>query len=353
MASRDSDDFDSAASSPSGVLLIQTGTPQAPTKSALRSYLAEFLSDPRVIEWPRWLWLPLLHGIILRVRPGRVAPKYEKIWTERGSPLLITLRDIASKLERLLQDQLDFPVQVSVGMRYGQPSIQDGLRELRAMGIWRIMVLPLFPQYSAVTTASAYDAVFAELRTWRRLPEVHAIMTYHNHPAYIHALTTSICELWDQHGQPDRLLFSYHGIPKSYSERGDPYVDMCLETTRLVAEKLGTQPVGVQTAFQSRFGREEWSQPYTDDVLQEWGRNGVENAHVICPGFSVDCLETMHEIAVEGREIFHRAGGKGFHHIPALNDSAAHIQSLAAIVSPHIGDFDFHKARQASIQTGG
>jgi len=319
-----------------GVLLINSGTPQFPTTTALRKYHAEFLSDPRVVDWPRWFWLPLLHLIILRTRPRKAAGKYREIWTDRGSPLLSATQEVGSKLEALLQEQIGLPAYVALGMRYGHPSIREGLRALRTDGASKIILLPLFPQYSNVTTASAYDAALAELATWQDPPEVGTIDKYYDHPSYIRAIVESILEFWDEHGEPERLLFSYHGLPISYANKGDPYGAQCLETTQLVVEQLGSPKVEIHTAFQSRFGPQEWLKPYTDELLRSWAREGAKRVHVLCPGFSADCLETLHEIGIEARQDFRRSGGGDFRYIPALNAHPAHIKALVDILEPHL-----------------
>jgi protoporphyrin/coproporphyrin ferrochelatase len=335
-----------------GILLVNSGTPQSPTTAALRNYHAEFLSDPRVIDWPRWLWLPLLHLIILRSRPRKVAQKYQEIWTEHGSPLLNTTQEAGSKLEALLQEQIGLPAHVTIGMRYGQPSIREGLRALRTKGASRIILLPLFPQYSKVTTASAYDAASEELATWRHAPEVRTIDKYYDHPSYIRAIKESILEFWDEHGEPDRLLFSYHGIPMSYANKGDPYGGHCMETTQLVMRQICSPNVEIQTAFQSRFGPHEWLMPYTDELLRSWARDGAKRVHVLCPGFAADCLETLHEIGIEAREDFCRSSGGEFRYIPALNARPAHIRALADILKPHLADPAYRETSQLANELG-
>jgi len=336
MTSQDKSSKKSPHNARMGILLINAGSPQAPTTAALRIFLAEFLSDHRVIHWPRWLWWPLLHLVILRFRPRRVASKYQLIWTDQGSPLLVTSLAIARKLETALQDLSTNPISVTIGMRYGQPSIPAGLRELRDKGVDRLLLLPLFPQYSAVTTASAYDVVFNELGHWSMMPEIHAISGYHGQKGYIRALAESIDEFLSEYGKPDRLLFSYHGIPESYTQAGDPYGDLCLETTESVVQELNSTNVSYKTAFQSRFGPEEWLQPYSDVLLEEWGKESDGSVYVICPGFSIDCLETLHEIDIEARQLFQKNGAKSFRYIPALNDYARHIQALVEIVQPFL-----------------
>lgn len=318
-----------------GVLLVNLGTPDAPTIPAVRRYLAEFLSDPRVVELPRPLWWLILHGVILRVRPARSAHAYQSVWSEQGSPLLHFSRRQASALQSLLSTRLPGPVRVELAMRYGNPSIPSALATLRAANVRRLLVLPLYPQYSGSTTASVIDAVGDELRTWRWVPELRFVTHYHDDPAYIAALAEGIREHWGQHGQPDRLLFSFHGIPKDYFLNGDPYHCQCQKTARLTAEALGLPRERWHLSFQSRVGTKEWLRPYTDEVLKEWGAAGMNNVQVLCPGFSADCLETLEEIAVENRDYFVKAGGRGYAYIPALNDRPAHLDMMAGLVRRH------------------
>ncbi len=315
-----------------GVLMVNLGTPDSPATADVRRYLAEFLSDPRVIEMPRLLWKAILHGVILRIRPRRSAHAYQQVWTERGSPLL----DISQRQANALQQALDGyeagKVKVVLAMRYGSPSVRRGLAELRAANCRRVLVLPMYPQYSATTTASVFDAVTSELRSWRWVPELRFVNQYHDDAAYIEALADSIRRYRDENGTADRLLFSFHGIPKDYFLNGDPYYCHCQKTARLVAEKLGMQADQWQLTFQSRVGAKEWLKPYTDHTLKEWGAEGVGSVQVVCPGFSADCLETLEEIAVENRDYFLQAGGREYAYIPALNDDAGHISTLAELV---------------------
>jgi len=316
----------------SGVLLTNTGTPDSPTAAALRRFLAQFLSDRRVIETARWLWLPILHGVILNTRPHRSARLYQRIWTPQGSPLLLTTKRLAEGIYQALQSINDLPIKVAIGMRYGSPSIADGLRSLLEQGAGHILVFPLFPQYSATTTASALDGVFAELKTWRALPELRTRTGYHDHPAYIIALSQSIQGHWEKLGKSDRLLFSFHGIPERYAQDGDPYPQQCQTTARLVAQHLGLADNSWQISYQSRFGPQTWLGPKTDETLAEWGAAGTRRVSVVCPGFSADCLETLYEIDIEARKVFLEAGGSHFSHIPALNDHPAHIQALTDVI---------------------
>jgi ferrochelatase len=318
------------------VLVTNLGTPDAPTPAAVRRYLAEFLSDPRVIEVPRWLWRIILHGVILRVRPRRSAEAYHKVWTPEGSPLLVIARRQAAALQAALSARLPGPVRVALGMRYGTPSIASALRELQAAGVRRLLVLPLYPQYSASTTGSTFDAVAAELARWRWLPELRVVTQYHDDPGYVSALAASLREAWAAGGEPERVLFSFHGLPRRYFEAGDPYHCACQKTARLVAEALHLPHERWALSFQSRVGREEWLRPYTDLLLKEWGAAGVKRVHVACPGFSADCLETLEEIDQQNRDFFLAAGGEAFHYVPALNDRADHVAALAGLVARHV-----------------
>lgn len=315
-----------------GVLVVNMGTPDSPKIADVRRYLREFLSDPRLVELPRPLWWLILHGIILRLRPRRVAQAYQRIWGTGESPLLTTSLRQAAALQHVLEKRGSSAVQVMLAMRYGSPSIATGLTALRRTGVRRILVLPLYPQYSATTTGSVFDAVTAELRTWRWVPELRFVHQYHDTSAYITAIRESIRNYWLKHGEPDRLLFSFHGIPKAYFLAGDPYYCHCYKTARLVAEQLELGEGRWQISFQSRFGPQEWLTPYTNQQLQTWGAARVGRVHVICPGFAADCLETLDEIAVENRERFLAAGGREYGYIPALNDDSSHIDALADVV---------------------
>lgn len=315
-----------------GVLLTNLGTPDAPTRAAVKNYLAEFLSDPRVIEAPRILWWIVLHGFILRFRPGRSANNYKKIWTDEGSPLLVIAKKQASTIQALLDEQSPNKYKVVLAMRYGQPSIKAGLEELRQVNARQILVFPLYPQYSATTTASTFDAVSEKLKTWRWLPELKMINHYHDNPGYIDALSESITEHWNKFGKPEKLLFSFHGIPKIYFDAGDPYYCECHKTARLVAEKLKLTEDRWILTFQSRFGPKQWLQPYTDVTLKQLASSGIKSVNIICPGFSADCLETLEEINIQNRNIFLQAGGEEFSYISALNDRPSHTRTLAKII---------------------
>jgi ferrochelatase len=319
-----------------GILLVNLGTPDAPTAAAVRRYLAEFLSDPRVVAIPKLIWQIILHGIVLRVRPKRKAEDYKRIWTESGAPLLSISRRQQAALNERLQSRLQGQVHVALAMRYGNPSIASVLKALRQKNVQRLLVFPLYPQYSATTTASIFDAVTGELQRWRWIPELRFIQRYHHYPDYIRVLSESIRVFRQQTGEAQKLLFSFHGIPKDYYQAGDPYPDECQATANRVVEQLGLSKDQWLLAFQSRFGAQEWVKPYTMDTLKQWGSEGVESVQVVCPAFSVDCLETLEEIAEENRDVFLQAGGKHYAYIPALNDSHDHIQLLTDLVCRHI-----------------
>jgi len=320
-----------------GVLLVNLGTPNSPSKADVRRYLKEFLWDPRVVEVARPVWWMVLNGIILNTRPKRSAKAYAKVWTEEGSPLLVISRHQREALQTTLDNRLDVPVHVTLAMRYGNPSIEAGLEELRAAGARRVLVLPLYPQYSATTTASIFDAVTAELRRWRWLPELRFINHYHDDPAYIAALADSVRRYQAEHGAPDKLLLSFHGIPQDYFHKGDPYHCECHKTGRLLAEALGLEEHQWQLTFQSRLGPKDWLKPYTDETLRHLPDQGVKKVQVICPGFSADCLETLEEIALENKATFLSAGGKEYGYIPCLNAEPDHMGMLADLVIRHAG----------------
>jgi len=319
-----------------GVLLVNLGTPQEPTAKGLRPYLRQFLSDPRVIEWPAWLWKPILNGIVLLVRPKKSAKLYASIWTEDGSPLLVYSQSIVDQLQAALQPTWGDAIQVELAMRYGRPSIKEKLEKMRQNNVQRILILPLFPQYSATTTATIYDVVFDELRRWRWSPELRTITGYHDHPLYIEGLAAGIKRYWQENGRADRLLYSFHGIPQSYFDKGDPYHCFCHKTARLVSERLDLNRDQYEVCFQSRFGPEEWLQPYTDKTLEKWAHDGLASVDTICPGFAVDCLETLEEMDEQNRELFLEAGGKQYHYVPCLNDGPAQMTLIQALVNTNL-----------------
>ncbi len=319
-----------------GVLLANLGTPSAPTARALRAYLREFLSDPRVVELPRWKWLPILYLFVLTVRPRRSAALYRRIWWPEGSPLWVIGQRQGQGLEIRLRAALPYPVFVRLAMRYGQPSIPEGLRELAALGCRRILIFPLYPQYASATTGSTLEAAFRELASWRWVPEVRTVVSYHDHPGYIQALANAIGEFWKEKGPAEKLLFSFHGIPLAGFLAGDPYFCHCQKTARLVAETLGLPSDRWEVAFQSKFGRDPWLEPATIERVEALGRERLASLDVVCPGFAADCLETLEEIAITNAEAFHRAGGGRFRYVPALNDRPDHLDALADIARQHV-----------------
>lgn len=319
-----------------GVLVVNLGTPDAPTTSAVRRYLREFLWDPRVVEYPRWLWWLILNLVILVVRPAKSAHAYREVWTEAGSPLLCHSRDIAAALQSKLSERLQGNVSVALAMTYGNPSIEAGLNELHAAGARRIIVLPLYPQYSGTTTASVFDAVFAALSKRRWVPELRLINHYHDEPGYISAAAASIREHWQEHGRGEHLVYSFHGLPEGNLHKGDPYHCHCLKTARLISESLDLEEGSWTVAFQSRVGREEWLKPYTEDLLEQFGANKMGRVDVVCPGFAVDCLETLEEIALRYAEVFVCAGGGELRYVPALNARADHVAFLTELLEAHV-----------------
>jgi ferrochelatase len=318
------------------VLLVNLGTPDAPTPRAVRRYLKQFLSDPRVIEIPRALWLLILHGFVLNSRPKKSARKYATIWTSEGSPLRVHTERQARLLRGHFGLQVPMPLTVDFAMRYGEPSIAGALARLKSEGCERVLVLPMYPQYAASTTASAVDQVAGFLRRTRNVPEIRLVKHFHDHPSYIGALASLVQEHWRRSGRPDKLIMSFHGLPRFTLARGDPYHCECHKTAHLLADKLELAESHWQIAFQSRFGRAEWLEPYTASTLAGYGRDGLRRVDVICPGFVADCLETLEEIGVEGRKIFLGAGGREFHLLPCLNERDDWIRALADIARQHL-----------------
>ena len=321
-----------------GILLVNLGTPDAPTATAVRRYLAEFLWDPHVVGIPRPLWWLILHGYVLRVRPARSARAYAKIWTDAGSPLLLHSQDIATRLqlsfaEKSLEETLSGDVQVALGMSYGKPSLQSALDKLLDGGARRIVVLPLYPQYSSTTTASVKDAVDQLLSNSHSSPDLHFVSNYHDAPGYIAALANSIREYWERNGRGDKLLMSFHGVPQQTVQDGDPYHDQCLETASLLAAALDLNGDDGIVTFQSRLGRGEWLRPYTDETITALGSSGLQNLDIVCPGFAADCLETLEEIAMQNSETFKAAGGEALNYIPALNARDDHVAFLAQLAA--------------------
>ena len=317
-----------------GVLIANLGTPDAPTPAAVRRFLAEFLWDPRVVEAPRWLWWLALNGVILRVRPRKSARAYREIWTEAGSPLLVNSRALTAAVRERLSPDLN--ATVALGMSYGSPSIPSALDQLRREGARRLVVLPLYPQYSGTTTASVFDRVTRELQQWRAVPALDFVTDYHDEPAYIDALSASIAEHWRAHGSASHLLFSFHGIPQRYTRGGDPYYRQCLETARLIRTRLGLAEETSTISFQSQVGREEWLRPYTDETLIRFAKEGRRRVTVVCPGFAADCLETLEEIALRNRATFLANGGEHYDYVPALNASPTHAEFLARLIERRV-----------------
>ena len=323
------------------VLLVNLGTPQAPTPTAVRHYLAEFLSDPRVVEIPRLVWWPILHGVILRTRPRKSAAMYASIWTPQGSPLAVWTAAQAQGLQAAL-DGAGHRVLVRPAMRYGQPSIPAQLDALRAAGATRVLVLPLYPQYAAATTASVGDKVMQWAQRARRVPELRFVSIYHDDPGYIEALASQVRRHWVANGSAERLLLSFHGLPRRSLDLGDPYHCQCQKTARLLGEALALEPAQLLVTFQSRFGRAKWLQPYTEPTLVGLARQGLKSVDVMCPGFVADCLETLEEIDQEARAAFLAAGGTEFRYIPCLNDGADWIAALTAIAERHLQGWPTH-----------
>ena len=330
-----SPDFQHDSAERIGILLVNSGTPEAATAPAVRRFLRRFLSDPRVVELPRLLWLPILYGLVLPLRPARIARKYRRIWSDAGSPLRALTEQLRTALAATLARQVLAPLSVELGMLYSPPSVPEALGRLRASGAQRILVVPLFPQYCGATTGAVYDQVSAELRRWRWLPELRFVAEYHDHPGYIEALRANVAEHWSREGRTGHLLMSFHGIPERYFSEGDPYFCKCQKTARLLADELMLRESEWSVAFQSRFGPGAWLKPYTRVVLESLPARGARSVTVLCPGFAVDCLETLEEIAIENRECFMRAGGERFQYVASLNAQALHAQCLGDLIVEH------------------
>jgi len=349
-----------------GILLVNLGSPDAPTPSAVRRYLAQFLSDTRVVESNRFIWWFVLHAVILRLRPARAAKSYKKVWTDNGSPLIQISRLQTQAIQKKLEDRFRGHVIADLAMTYGKPSIKSGLEGLRKAGARRLLILPLYPQYSATTTAAVFDQVTDVLKNWRWLPDLRMINQYHDHANYIDALANSIEKQWAENVRNELLLFSFHGIPQRYVDNGDPYFCHCQKTARLVAEKLELKDNEWKVVFQSRFGREPWLQPYCNVTLQELPASGIKNVDIICPGFAADCLETLEEIQMENKNLFIEAGGKNYNYIPCLNDSKDHMDALCEVLTAHMFGWpetmpnwdagklavEANKSRQRAIEMG-
>lgn len=316
-----------------GILLVNLGTPSAPTAKAVRKYLAEFLSDPRVVEIPKLLWQPILYGLVLPFRAHKSAEAYKKIWTADGSPLLAITKKQTQALQNKLQNEEYI---IEYAMRYGEPSITTTLAKFHQLKINRLLIIPLYPQYSSATTGSVFDAIVKTLKKWRWIPELHMINHYATDENYINAIATSIQQYWQEKSRGEKLLFSFHGLPQRSIKQGDPYFYQCEKTTRLIVEKLQLKTNEWELVFQSRFGKETWLQPYCDESLIKLAQAGYKNLDIVCPGFATDCLETLEEISLRNAEIFIKAGGKKLNYIPALNDSFLHIQMLTTLIKKYL-----------------
>ncbi len=318
-----------------GVLLVNTGTPDSLAIRDVRRFLAAFLGDPRVIELPRLLWKPLLHGIVLRTRPRQSARKYRRIWTSDGSPLMVHSQALRTALAGTLAQRVLAPFSIELAMLYARPSVPEALARLREAGAQRVLVVPLFPQYCGASTGAVYDQIMAELRRWRWLPELRFIAEYHDDPAYIDALRASVEQHWEVHGRTRHLLMSFHGIPERYFHQGDPYFCKCQKTARLLADELMLREDEWSVSFQSRVGPTKWLQPYTSEVVTQLPKRGIDQLTVICPGFPLDCLETLEEIEMENQQLFLAAGGRRFSYVPALNARPEHARFLANLIAQH------------------
>lgn len=327
------------AGSPPGILVVNLGSPDAPTVPAVRRYLRQFLSDPRVVQLPRIVWLPVLYAFVLPTRPRASAKRYAAVWSDEGAPLVVHTRRQAVMLQGYIGERLRAGIRVEWGMRYGAPSIAEALEKLAAQGCSRILVLPLYPQFAGSTTASAVDAVQVALARRPHPPAVRVVNEFHRHPGYIGALAQSVRDYWMQNGRPDVLVMSFHGVPRRTVDQGDPYHEQCLATARLLAEALVLPEERYRVSFQSRFGRAQWLRPYTAEVLAALGRSRAGRVDVICPGFVADCLETLEEIAMEGKSIYLDAGGQEFHYIPCLNERDDWLRGLTDIALEHLGDW--------------
>ena len=327
-------DYEHGSKEKTGVLITNLGTPDAPERRELKVYLNQFLSDPRVIELPKFLWQALLKLVILQIRPSKSAKSYKKIWTNNGSPLLDISKRQLVKIKSAFSNSNKNMV-FELGMRYGNPSIQDALNKFQKNQVRRLLVLPMYPQYCAATTGSTFDEVTNVLQNWRWIPEMRFINQYFEEKNYIEALSNSIKSFWKKYPKPQKIIFSYHGIPKRYLTNGDPYHCFCLKTTRLVKEQMRLSDNEIMTTFQSRFGREEWLKPYTSETLKELQKQGIKNIHIISPGFSSDCLETLEELEEENKEYFMESGGESYKYIPCLNDNEDHIDVFINLIRKH------------------
>lgn len=341
-----------------GILLVNLGTPDAPTAQAVRPYLKEFLSDPRVVEIPKPIWWLILNGIILNVRPKKSAAKYASVWMPEGSPLRVYTAKQATLLEGYLSQRTKAPFVVDYAMSYGNPSIASVMQKLKAQNCTRILVVPLYPQYAASSTATVFDRVFASVQSMRNTPAIRTIKHFHDDAGYIKALAANVNEYWMKNGRPEKLVMSFHGVPQYTLEKGDPYHCECLKTGRLLAEELGLSKEQYVVSFQSRFGKAEWVKPYTTATLLELGKQKTKRVDVVCPGFVADCLETLEEIAMEGKEDFQHAGGGEYNYIPCLNDRGDWMHAFTDLVmdnlqgwliEPNAGELEHSKARASAL----
>ena len=332
MAYQTEPEFTHGTPQKTGILLVNLGTPDAPTAQAVRPYLKQFLGDPRVVEIPKPVWWLILNGIILNVRPKKSAAKYASIWLKEGSPLRVYTGKQATLLQGYLGERTRAPLVVDFAMSYGNPSIPDVLRRLQAQNCQRILIVPMYPQYAASATATVFDQVFSTLQQMRNMPALRTIKNFHDHAGYIQAQAANINNYWVKNGRPEKLVMSFHGVPQYTLKKGDPYHCECHKTGRLLAEALGLTLAQYTVSFQSRFGRAEWIKPYTTTTLLELGKQKTSRVDVVCPGFVADCLETLEEIAMEGREIFQHAGGGEYHYIPCLNDRDDWMHALTDLV---------------------
>lgn len=312
-----------------GVLLVNLGSPSAPTTSAVRRFLKEFLWDPRVVNLPRFLWWIILHFLVLPFRPRKAAKAYKKIWQKKGSPLVFLTQQLADKVDSEIGGK---SYSIDCVMRYGKPTIRKKLVQYRKDKIDELIVIPLYPQYSSTTTASIYDVVINHVMKWWSIPSLRMISEYHQHPLYIAAIAASIEKSWKENGRNKILLMSFHGLPDKLTEWGDPYFHQCHQTAELVAQKLLLSKDQWKIVFQSRFGKAKWLQPYCVEVLQALPKQGIKNIDIVCPGFAADCLETLEEIELENKAIFLQAGGESYHYIPALNDSEKHVELMIDLI---------------------
>jgi len=352
--------YQHGSSSRIGILLVNLGTPDAPTPRALRPYLKEFLSNSRVIEIPRWIWWLVLNGVILNTRPKKSAEKYALIWTPEGSPLKVHTERQTRLLQGFIGERVKPVPMVEYAMSIGNPSISEVLSRMKQHGCERILVLPLYPQYAASSTAAAFDAVFSQLKKMRNVPAIRTVKHYHDHPGYINALAQNVRDYWIKTGKPDKLVISFHGVPRFTLDKGDPYHCECQKTGRLLAEALNLDTSQFQVCFQSRFGKTEWLKPYTTEILEQLGKQNSRRIDVVCPGFVSDCLETLEEIAMEGRTTFVQAGGQKFHYIPCLNERDDWIHVLADIALANLqgwpglekSEEEAEQSRQRAVKMG-